>query len=69
MSEKSLKSLERKLDELIELCEALNQENQLLKSEADSWKVEREKLVEKNELAREKVEAMIQRLRALEQQS
>ncbi len=69
MAQRELQQLEHKMDELIALCDQLNSENRQLKADADRWQREREQLLEKNELARERVEAMIQRLRALEQES
>ena len=68
MAENQLKTLEKKIDELIALCSDLNRENQSLKHESMSWQDERLRLVENNELARVKVEAMINRLQALEQE-
>ena len=59
--------LERKVDELIKLCAVLKEENALLKNRESSWGLERSKLIEKNELARTKIEAMIGRLKTLEQ--
>ena len=61
--------LERKIADLIRLCEQLNSENRTLKVEALSWQREREQLIQKTEMARGKVEAMILRLKALEQES
>ena len=69
MSDKQLKTLTQKIGDLITLCEQLNRENQSLKSGASSWLDEREQLIEKTELARNKVESMITRLKALEQES
>ncbi|MDX1504160.1 MAG: TIGR02449 family protein [Spongiibacter sp.] len=69
MDERQLQILERKVDELIELCKQLDRENRSLKSEARQWKTEREQLIEKTDTARSKVEAMIQRLRALEKEA
>ena len=66
MAENQLKSLETKIDELIGLCGDLNRENQLLKAASASWHQERQDLIEKNEMARAKVEAMISRLRSME---
>jgi len=68
MPDSQLKALEKKIDELIGLCADLNRENKLLKAENASWHRERQSLVDKNELARTKVEAMIDRLRKLEQE-
>lgn len=69
MADTPVKAVEKKIDELIQLCEQLNRENQTLKANATSWQQERESLLEKTNLARNKVESMIQRLRALEQES
>ncbi|MFT5032104.1 MAG: cell division protein ZapB [Bermanella sp.] len=69
MADITVKAVEKKIDELIQLCEQLNRENQTLKAGASSWKLERESLLKKTNLARNKVESMIQRLRALEQDS
>lgn len=69
MDKQQITALEKKLDELIKLCEVLNNENHVLKSRESNWALERSRLVEKNELARVKVEAMIARLKSLEQTS
>ena len=69
MADSQFKALEQKIDELIDLCAELNRENFSLKSEAFSWEQERQQLVDKNELARTKLEAMISRLKAMEQES
>jgi cell division protein ZapB len=66
MAEDQLKTLEIKIDELIALCAELNRENQMLKAKSADWQSERQSLIDKNELARSKVEAMIDRLRATE---
>lgn len=66
MADKQLKALEQKIDELITLCNDLNRENRSLKAESANWQAERRDLIDKNELARTKVEAMIDRLRAME---
>jgi cell division protein ZapB len=66
MADKPLKELEHKIDELISLCKELNRENRALKAEVAGWRDERRDLMDKNELARSKVEAMIDRLRTME---
>lgn len=66
MADNQLQLLEQKIDELIALCQQLNQENQSLKADSISWLRERQDLMEKNELARSRVEAMINRLRTTE---
>ena len=66
MAGNQLKELEKKIDELIALCKELNLENGALKAEIAGWRDERKDLIDKNELARSKVEAMINRLRTME---
>jgi cell division protein ZapB len=66
MADNSLKDLDRKINELISLCKELNRENRALKAEVANWRDERRDLIDKNELARSKVEAMIDRLRTME---
>tara|TARA_R110002110_G_scaffold205066_7_gene416934 strand:+ start:57556 stop:57756 length:201 start_codon:yes stop_codon:yes gene_type:complete len=66
MAENQLKALEQKIDELITLCNELNRENRLLKADSANWQNERQELIDKNELARNKVAAMIERLRTME---
>ncbi|MEE9253874.1 MAG: TIGR02449 family protein [Pseudomonadales bacterium] len=58
--------LESKIEELIKLFQLLARENHALKTQQSSWSSERAQLIEKNELAKTKVEAMISRLKALE---
>lgn len=58
--------LEKRMQDLVSLCSKLHLENQSLKSQQGSLVEERARLIEKNELARSKVEQMIQRLKSLE---
>ncbi len=69
MQPTSLEELERKVEQLILLCEELFRENQQLKSSQSKWQDERIKLREKNDLARSRVDNMISRLKSLEQES
>ncbi len=66
MSDDLLLALETKLDKLILLCNRLQQENAELKTRESEWQRERVRLVEKNDLARSRVEAMITHLRNLD---
>ena len=61
-----LNRLERQVDNLIALVHLLGNENKALKTQQSNWTVERAKLIEKNELAKNRVESMIGRLKALE---
>ena len=67
MSQLDLATLERRLEALIRLCDQLSRDNQALLARHQEWAQERARLIEKNELARSKIEAMIGRLRGLEQ--
>ena len=58
--------LERRVNQLIALTEQLSRENKALRTQQNNWSVERAKLIEKNELAKSRVESMIGRLRSLE---
>ncbi len=62
-----LNHLEDKIDQLIALVDELEQKQAGMVAEKESWIAERNRLIEKNELARTKVEAMISRLKSLEQ--
>lgn len=66
MESDDLKQLEGRIDQLIEACQRLQNENQSLKSEQGSLQAERAKLLEKTRVARERIESMINRLKALE---
>ncbi|KKO17863.1 MULTISPECIES: TIGR02449 family protein [Pseudomonas] len=54
---------------LIERVEQLKRQNALLVAQEKTWREERAHLIEKNEIAKRKVESMILRLKALEQDS
>jgi cell division protein ZapB len=61
-----LNQLEQQMDELLVLTQVLSKENKALRTQQKSWSTERAKLIGKNELAKNRVEAMITRLKALE---
>jgi cell division protein ZapB len=67
MDDADLQALTTKLDLLIQRVEQLKAQNQLLLKGEKTWREERAHLIEKNEMARHKVESMISRLKALEQ--
>lgn len=66
MSEYSIEELYTKIDRLIDYCAELKNNNQGLKLREQQLLHEREKLIEKNELARTRVEAMIGELKSLQ---
>jgi cell division protein ZapB len=64
-----LKRLEKRLEELVVVCKQLQEENQSLRQRQDSLVAERATLLHKNEQVRGRVEAMIGRLKGMEQTS
>ncbi|MFO1517341.1 MAG: TIGR02449 family protein [Lysobacterales bacterium] len=56
-----------RLDRLVELCQRLSEENRSLRQSQEQLANERAALLAKNEQARTRVEAMIARLKSLEQ--
>lgn len=65
-TESDLQKLENQIDALIDAVGQLKQENTSLRHQQDNLLAERSQLIEKTELARNRVEAMITRLRSLE---
>jgi len=62
-----INELEAKIDELIQLCTDLENKIGVLQTDRHGWAEEKSRLLEKNDLAKNKIEAMIMRLKALEQ--
>jgi cell division protein ZapB len=67
--EHELKRLEKRVDALVGVCDQLQDENKSLKQRQDVLTSERANLLQKNEQVRARVEAMIGRLKAMEQGS
>ena len=67
MFEHELKRLEKRVDALVQVCDQLQDENRSLKQRQDTLTAERATLLQKNEQVRARVEAMIGRLKAMEQ--
>jgi len=55
------------VDELIQLCADMKSENQILRKQVNSWEDERKTLMDKNQLARVRLEKVLRRLKTLEQ--
>ena len=66
-TENQLSILEERLDELIRVCDQLVLENQSLQARHATLMAEREDLIEQYEQARTRIDAMVARLRGLEQ--
>lgn len=69
MSTDNLKKLERRVDDLVGVCKKLKKENQNMKAGHDRLTDDHAKLMEKTQVARARIEAMIGRLKALERGS
>ncbi|WP_263080734.1 TIGR02449 family protein [Endozoicomonas sp. Mp262] len=69
MNNPDFNALDQKIEYLVALCQKLKEENKQLRYREKQWRTEREQLVERNEAARTKVEAMITHLKALEHES
>lgn len=66
MAVHALDKLEVRLEELIQLCDRLRDDNEALRQQHTTLTAERNELLEKNELSRARIEAMVARLKALE---
>lgn len=64
--ELELKRLEQRIEELVAAVAQLKEENRALRMRQDSISSERASLLQKSELVRTRVEAMIGRLRTME---
>jgi len=62
-----INTLEKRIDELITLCDELESKHRAIETDRENWAQERTSLLEKNEMAKAKIEAMIMRLKSLEQ--
>ncbi len=61
-----IQTLEQRVDELVRMVEQLKSENTSLRSVQQHLMVERAELSEKTEQARARIEAMVSRLRMME---
>ena len=66
MSQFDIQALEQQVDELIQICNRLREENTWLRARQATLADDRAQLGEKTELARSKVESMITRLKSME---
>jgi cell division protein ZapB len=69
MNNENLKKLEVRIDDLIGTCRQLRTENHSVKSRHEQLSDEHARLIEKTQIARTRIEAMIGRLKALERGS
>jgi cell division protein ZapB len=64
-----LQRIEKRIEELVSICNQLKEENKSLRQRQDILMSERAGLLQKNDLVRGRVEAMIERLKAMEHSS
>jgi cell division protein ZapB len=62
----NLEALSLRVEELIRVCDALREENRVLRKQLSAVAAERAGLAEKNAQVQSRVEAMISRLKAME---
>ena len=67
MEASQLQSFSAKVEQLLAYCQKLEADNASLKALQNEWLSERTKLLQKNDLAKRKIESMITRLKAMEQ--
>ncbi len=65
-TEIELKLLDESVDVLLNTIDQLKNENSQLRSQQEYLQIERARLMEKNELARTRVESIINRLKSME---
>jgi len=68
-TEQQLQQLEQRIEELLRISSRLRRENLAMQSREQKLMEERADLLKKNDTAKSKVEAVISRLKSLEQES
>lgn len=67
-TEQQLQQLEQRIEELVSISSRLRRENQAMQVREHKLMEERADLLKKNDVAKSKVEAIISRLKSLEQE-
>ena len=68
MEASQIKTFSAKVEQLLAYCQKLEADNTTLKALQNEWLSERTKLLQKNDLAKTKIESIISRLKAMEQE-
>ena len=66
MEKDELQQLEQQVDGLLRVRRRMSEENMLLKSQQSAWLTERTKLIERTEVARGRIDKMVERLKELD---
>jgi len=64
-----LARIERRVEELVQICNQLKEENRSLRQRQEMLVAEKANLLQKNDMVRGRVEAMIERLKSMEHSS
>ena len=64
--EDTIEKLEQRVTEMIQLCEQMTRENEILRADQQMLRQEFKSLQEKNKIARGRVEQIVARLKSLE---
>ena len=64
--EDTIEKLEQRISDMMEICEKMGRENELLKTDQQMLRQEFASLQEKNKIARGRVEQIVARLKSLE---
>jgi cell division protein ZapB len=64
-----LARIERRVEELVQICSQLKEENRSLRQRQEMLVAEKANLLQKNDMVRGRVEAMIERLKSMEHSS
>lgn len=64
--EDTIEKLEQRISDMIELCEKMSRDNEILKNDQQMLRQEFTSLQEKNKIARGRVEQIVARLKSLE---
>ncbi|MDO7598171.1 MAG: TIGR02449 family protein [Pseudomonadota bacterium] len=66
MEKSEIQQLERDVEELLRISRRSREENMLLRSQQAAWLIERGQLIEKTDLARNRIEKMMVRLKEMD---
>lgn len=69
MQDLQLQHLQQKIEKLLRVQDELREQNRAMRAAEADWQAERSKLTQQNEIARRKVNEMINRLQTLERNS
>lgn len=66
MNIEDIQILDKRIDELLSLCQHLREENHQLRKQQSELHEQREQLMYKNDIARSKIQTMLERLKTID---